>query len=540
MAEDIVKKSLKLATNNHPDSQKLLGAIDYYHSGRNAMNNKQFNKAITEFRESIHLEPFFINAYYELGRLHLRLSNLQEAKDVVEEALKLADDYPPIQRLSDAIELYNAGLNFLNGRQYNDAIDKFKETVDREPTFTEAHYSLGCAYFQSEAFESAGRSAKDTLELNTDHQSARALLDDIKKAYYTQGLDCITYGMYADAIELLQKACALDPNDQEVWANLGRAYYLTDEYVNAANCYQKVTNLDPKDKNAYSNLGNAYFRIGKYANAIAPLQKACALDPNCGKFYYYLGCTQFKLDRLGEAKWAAEKALEIDQAHHPSNKLLKKIEKRSHEIIRMDNPDMILIPAGEFQMGCGDQSTPSNEKPIHTVYLDDFYIDKYPVTNAQYKEFIDANPQWRKDHIPRKYHNGNYLKHWKGNNYPSGTANHPVVYVNWYAAMAYAQWAGKRLPTATEWKKAARGDHDLPDMCSNIWEWCIKTSDLRAINLTTDSTPTLEFINVKNSRLLCGDSYQRRLKGQLPDHNKRLPKFTSEFLGFRCVKPIIT
>lgn len=85
-AEDAVKTALRLAENNHPDSQKLLDAIECYHSGRGAVINKQFNEAITKFQKSINLEPFFIDAHYELGRLHLRLSNLQEAKGVVEEA----------------------------------------------------------------------------------------------------------------------------------------------------------------------------------------------------------------------------------------------------------------------------------------------------------------------------------------------------------------------------------------------------------------------------------------------------------------------
>ena len=70
---------------------------------------------------------------------------------------------------------------------------------------------------------------------------------------------------------------------------------------------------------------------------------------------------------------------------------------------------MVLIPAGEFLMGSNDVDASSNEGPVHTVYVDAFYINKYEVTNAQYKQFIDANPQWQKDSIDTALHDGTYL-----------------------------------------------------------------------------------------------------------------------------------
>ncbi len=106
-------------------------------------------------------------------------------------------------------------------------------------------------------------------------------------------------------------------------------------------------------------------------------------------------------------------------------------------------PDMVLIPAGPFIMGSDEES---DERPPHRVYLDAFYIDRYPVTNAEYAKFVRDT-----GHPPPP--------HWEpyGGTYPPGKGNHPVAYVCWFDARDYATWAGKRLPTEAEWEKAARG-----------------------------------------------------------------------------------
>ena len=124
---------------------------------------------------------------------------------------------------------------------------------------------------------------------------------------------------------------------------------------------------------------------------------------------------------------------------------------------------MVLIPAGEFDMGSNDPEAKGDEQPVHRVYVDAFYMDRTEVTNAQFKEFLLENPQWHNKLIVTKADlfstpsDGNYLFTWSGNNYPQGKADYPVRYVSWTAARAYANWAGKRLPTEAEWEYAARG-----------------------------------------------------------------------------------
>jgi formylglycine-generating enzyme required for sulfatase activity len=144
---------------------------------------------------------------------------------------------------------------------------------------------------------------------------------------------------------------------------------------------------------------------------------------------------------------------------------------------------MVLIPAGPFTMGSTekvdegpvyrverygfwiDSTGPGDEGPVHQVWLDTFYIARYPVTNAEYVAFIEAG-----GYQERKY----WMRagwEWKergqrtqpdGWDEHKGKRDHPVCDITWYEALAYARWRGAMLPSEAQWEKAARGGLQLP------------------------------------------------------------------------------
>ncbi len=204
---------------------------------------------------------------------------------------------------------------------------------------------------------------------------------------------------------------------------------------------------------------------------------------------------------------------------------------------RLQQDTIIKIPSGEFTRGGNDEDAFEREKPVSKIYLDEFLIGKYPVTNREFKEFVDDGGyekkdfwsgegwQWKEKETiiePRYWHD----RKWNGPNFP-------VVGVSWYEAAAYAQWLSRktgkryRLPTEAEWEKAARGtdgrvypwgdDFDknncnsyetglartspvgiFPagkgpygcfDMAGNVWEWCADWYEEKYYKTSPDTNP---------------------------------------------------
>ncbi|MCB8976522.1 MAG: formylglycine-generating enzyme family protein [Ardenticatenaceae bacterium] len=213
--------------------------------------------------------------------------------------------------------------------------------------------------------------------------------------------------------------------------------------------------------------------------------------------------------------------------------------------------ELVRVPAGEFLYG-------DDKKKLH---LDEFWMAKTPVTNAEYKRFLDANPNYDvpfRDETWAKPYNWDKQQR----TFPAGKAEHPVVLVSWHDAQAFAKWAGMVLPTEEQWQKAARGTDgreypwgewraghcntsetgigattpvgqfspqgDSPygcvDMSGNVWEWTNSWYDEKQV-----------------LRVLCGGSWPiNRRFARVALRSWYDPDNSFNHIGFRVVSPVVS
>lgn len=215
------------------------------------------------------------------------------------------------------------------------------------------------------------------------------------------------------------------------------------------------------------------------------------------------------------------------------------------------------------------------EKDAKEVAVAAFFLDRRPVTNGEFLEFVRANPKWQRSQVKRLFADQRYLSQWVGDlDLGNASAAQPVTHVSWFAAKAFAAWHGKRLPTTAEWELAAGAgftDADgakdaefqqaiakwygtptpavLPDAGSGranvfgvrdlhglVWEW---TSDFNSALVTGDARGDTGL----ERQLFCGSgSLGAKDPGNYPAfmrfglRSSLKAGYTVHNLGFRCAK----
>ena len=240
-----------------------------------------------------------------------------------------------------------------------------------------------------------------------------------------------------------------------------------------------------------------------------------------------------------------------------------------------DSMTEVYVPPGEFIMGANYSE---DEKPVHTVYLDGFWIDQTEVTHEMFANFLTEMTNQVEGGEPwyDSENNSNLISQ-DGDDWVVGSRykQHPVVQVTWYGARAYCQWAGADLPTEAQWEKAARGsdgrtwvwgdaqpdcslanygeclEYTAPvgsyprgaspygalDLAGNVWEWVADWYGDTYYASQTEWTNPLGPAS-GDKKVLKGGSWAKNGGQLVPGkRHKFTPEVSTDDIGFRCARP---
>jgi len=307
---------------------------------------------------------------------------------------------------------YRPGQQALAAGQWENARTQLEAVLAQQATYRDAATLRRTAYLrpaqhalEAKQWDVVRQHIQPWLGKEKSDAEARTLLCE---SYYRPGQQALTAGQWENARTQLEAVLAQQANYRDAASLLRTAYLRPAQQALEASQWDAVRqHIQPwlrkekSDAEARTLLCESYYRQAKQAS-------------------------DAKQDQT--ANVALQALLKFDAFYRDAAVLARRVAWS------LLNLEFIKIPAGKFIYG-------ENKQQIH---LDDFWISKTPITNAQYKIFVDATGYEKP-------------QHWGNGKITIGKEQHPVIHVSWEDAQAFCRWAGVQLPGERQWEKAARG-----------------------------------------------------------------------------------
>lgn len=403
------------------------------------VNNGQYTEAENGFKSLLADAPTYAPAMLEFSKFYLRIGDREKAFEQIKGAVEVDyDTYnPEFEKINQINTNMADGMRSMNNALYDEAFASFKKVLDENPFFAEAAYSMGLARFREKNYEDAVNYFQKTLEIYSDHENAKASIDNVTKntfndgnnayrrgdldgalASYKQVLDYnknfyqawyqiavieAKFGNLDGAIDAYNSALAIAPTFYKGWFALGLSLSKAGDAQGAINAFEKAVEIYPGYGKAYVSMGEVYLELKQLDNAIEKFKLATTVEPSYAKGYEFLGVAYLEQENHDGAKAALEIASSLDDSNvnvwyrlaHSYNSL-GECEKGRNAAIKATDLKR-NFGAGWYELGLAEWCNGSGNKTAALNAFEKARNDRTWRTMAEFEIDKIKNPQKYQD-----------------------------------------------------------------------------------------------------------------------------------------------
>ncbi len=310
---------------------------------------RNYEKAYECYQRALEIDPEDIRAKVMIGLLQDKISSstsqAESPSTIIKEQIEkkpeqitvkpsITPEETPEER---AKSLFDQGFDFFKVGEYQRSIFYFEKTIELNPQFKDAWYSLGVAHMNLGNDQKAIECLTNELEIDPSNKLAKAFLNSLKKKYlktevetkpissefkeilkedanelFTKGKDFFNSANYLNAVEYFEKAVKINPNLKEAWYELGLSHASLGNMQKVIEAHKRVVEIDPQFKEAWKFLGTAHLSLRNHQEAINSYKKVLELDPQDKYAWFYMSKCYEKLENYQQMVQCLVNVLNID------------------------------------------------------------------------------------------------------------------------------------------------------------------------------------------------------------------------------------
>ena len=290
-----------------------------YQAAQSALDVGKVSEAESGFQSTIQMDPTFAPAYLGLAHTSMRMGDLKKTGNLLKEAIEIEPENQSFrdefERLSELNTLMSKGIRSMKNGDSDDAFESFRVAYEKFPNYPESVFNMGLVHFRKKEFSDAVNYFKKTMQINPEHKTATAAINNVAKNYFNSGNQSYKRGDLEGALSSYNNVLDVDKTFYQAHYQIGVIKSKMGDKDSAIQSYEKALEVNPQFYKGFFALGLAKSSMNDSDGAISALESAININPGYDKAYGAMGDIYISKKNYEKAKQVLNMAVTVNPSY---------------------------------------------------------------------------------------------------------------------------------------------------------------------------------------------------------------------------------